>query len=438
MNIDSVYTQLTGVNIAEQQQLWDERGKGYYGEYLVFSELCLSLPGFSKILMNVQIPGTKAEKTELDLVLLHETGIYVFEIKHYKGTIYGSSNQERWTQYFRTTKNSHFYSPVFQNRGHIEALRAIFPSMPFFSFIVFTNPDVDLRVKNSEPNVVVCRLHEMMRYLSDVISTRRQTYFSMDQLDSIFSTLLPYAPVMETTIYTEKETMPLYRYVEFVNNDLNSKKAALELDSKSARKKHLLSCIAASAAIVAVSVSAAVIYAGSVNLQADKSVSAALATAQAATEQYEKMKRSFTEAEPLSESGFELKDDFLTVSNVTLREDDDIDNSTVLDGTLAINSDQFWVEASEGSAFVITLTDGRVISQKVISADGPFPARTQTHLGGLGWKTETPFCKDGRLTRFIGVSPEEISYIKITNLLLHRNAELTTIRDNLEVEVYKK
>ncbi len=40
--------------------------------------------------------------------------------------------------------------------------------------------------------------------------------------------------------------------------------------------------------------------------------------------------------------------------------------------------------------------------------------------------------------RFIGVSPDEISYIKITNLLLHRNAELTTIRDDLEVEVYKK
>jgi len=39
MNIDNVYTQLTNVDIEEQKKIWDERGKGYYGEYLLFNHI---------------------------------------------------------------------------------------------------------------------------------------------------------------------------------------------------------------------------------------------------------------------------------------------------------------------------------------------------------------------------------------------------------------
>ena len=81
MNIENIYRNLTGVDIDQQKQLWDERGKGYYGEYLVFEELYSRIIGNSKILMNVEIPGLKTEKTEIDLILFHETGVYVFEIK---------------------------------------------------------------------------------------------------------------------------------------------------------------------------------------------------------------------------------------------------------------------------------------------------------------------------------------------------------------------
>ena len=35
-DINQLYSDLTGVNIEEQKMLWNERGKGYYGEYLVF------------------------------------------------------------------------------------------------------------------------------------------------------------------------------------------------------------------------------------------------------------------------------------------------------------------------------------------------------------------------------------------------------------------
>ena len=85
----NVYKSLTNVDIDVQRRIWDERGRGYYGEYLLFSKLYQFLPGNGKILMNLNIPISADKTTEIDLLLIHETGLYGFEIKHYKGTIYG-------------------------------------------------------------------------------------------------------------------------------------------------------------------------------------------------------------------------------------------------------------------------------------------------------------------------------------------------------------
>ena len=105
MDINTIYTQLTNVDIERQKQIWDDRGKGYYGEYLLFCELYKSIAGSGKILMNLNVPIENNKTTELDLVLIHETGLYVFEVKHYKGTIYGKDTDPIWTQYFRTVRN---------------------------------------------------------------------------------------------------------------------------------------------------------------------------------------------------------------------------------------------------------------------------------------------------------------------------------------------
>lgn len=137
------YKKLTGIDVAAAQYINDPRGKGYYGEFLLFSVLYRHLPGTCKILMNLQIPAYYGHATELDLVLIHETGLYVFEAKHYKGTIYGQTHEEYWTQYFRTAPNQRFRNPVQQNAFHIENLRRLFPNIPIHSFIVFTNDDCD-------------------------------------------------------------------------------------------------------------------------------------------------------------------------------------------------------------------------------------------------------------------------------------------------------
>ena len=38
-SMDTLYQQLTGIHVGEQLDEWDARGKGYYGEFLLFAEL---------------------------------------------------------------------------------------------------------------------------------------------------------------------------------------------------------------------------------------------------------------------------------------------------------------------------------------------------------------------------------------------------------------
>jgi hypothetical protein len=62
--------------------------KGKYGEYLSFNIL-EKINGASRILTNVYLPKGNGETTEIDLVYIHETGIYVLESKNYSGWIFG-------------------------------------------------------------------------------------------------------------------------------------------------------------------------------------------------------------------------------------------------------------------------------------------------------------------------------------------------------------
>ena len=68
MDIKKIYNELTSVDIDEQKQLWDERGKGYYGEFILFCDLYSQVPGVCKILMNLNVPTADGKTTEIDFV----------------------------------------------------------------------------------------------------------------------------------------------------------------------------------------------------------------------------------------------------------------------------------------------------------------------------------------------------------------------------------
>lgn len=81
------------------------------------------------------------EFSQIDLVVLTEAGIIVFEIKDYSGWIYGSGNQSMWTQVLAYGKKKYrFYNPIMQNNKHISKLKKnlnLFNNVPFYSIVLF-------------------------------------------------------------------------------------------------------------------------------------------------------------------------------------------------------------------------------------------------------------------------------------------------------------
>lgn len=114
--------------------------KGNYGEFLSYGKLA-KLPGYHKALFNIYIPNGKEKTTEIDLVYIHETGIYVIESKNYSGWIFGDEKSQNWMQTFPNRQKFSFYNPIKQNLGHIKALKDLLPSLEttqFTSVIVFS------------------------------------------------------------------------------------------------------------------------------------------------------------------------------------------------------------------------------------------------------------------------------------------------------------
>lgn len=75
---------------------------GQYGEYLTeYALLSRSMEGYYVVLKNLYLP-MKGKTTEIDLLMIHEKGIFVFESKNYSGWIFGSEDQLKWTQCFKS------------------------------------------------------------------------------------------------------------------------------------------------------------------------------------------------------------------------------------------------------------------------------------------------------------------------------------------------
>ena len=120
-----------------------KRNKGRLGEFYTYKYL-KSLKGYKRYLFNLYLPKENDETTELDVVLLHESGLYVFESKNYSGWIFGTETQQYWIQTLPTgrgrSKKTRFFNPIIQNKVHLKWLQRFLEdtTLPFYSYIVFS------------------------------------------------------------------------------------------------------------------------------------------------------------------------------------------------------------------------------------------------------------------------------------------------------------
>jgi len=128
---------LVGIGIgAGAAQQWQHRKN--IGEAMVANAIDGYFARPHLLLNNVTLP-TAEGTTQIDHVLVVDTGIFVIETKHYSGWIFGDPSDRQWTQTFYRHK-SRFQNPLRQNDGHRKTLQSLFdlPENHFHSVVVFT------------------------------------------------------------------------------------------------------------------------------------------------------------------------------------------------------------------------------------------------------------------------------------------------------------
>lgn len=95
------------------------------------------------IFNNLTIPSDHNGSSQIDHLVVSKFGIFVIESKDYKGWIFGSKDQDNWTQSLPGGKNKfQFQNPIRQNWSHIMSLKLLMPSIPenaYQSVVVFTD-----------------------------------------------------------------------------------------------------------------------------------------------------------------------------------------------------------------------------------------------------------------------------------------------------------
>ena len=429
MDIKDVYTQLTNVDIEQQKQIWDERGKGYYGEYLLFCELYKSIIGNGKILMNLNVPIDNSKTTEIDLVLIHETGLYVFEIKHYKGTIYGKNTDATWTQYFRTAKNNTFKNPIEQNKYHIQALKKLFPEMPIYSCIVFTNHDCDIRVTNSDKEIDICELRNIISTLEYRFKKSTNKY-SMSDIDDSFKKLSAFSQIKEQ-ISIDGTEADFFSWVQPIISKLEEKKVEVEneknklIANTEKLNKERIKLKKTKITVIILNIVVAI-------LCVFISVLCCSRVIQKNNSELAEFKQNFLHIDEIGDKYIDALNSYVDISNVSLIPL--TDNAVTFTARITMTNDTYGIALTEDSKYIVMTNFGKVIEYNVFGEHLQY--NRHSNRIGKGIRDYGDLAK----AQFYGISnTNDILYIKITNVELFKlDASRTTVKDKLEIELYSK
>lgn len=171
---------------------------GETGEWL--SEYMINngfIKGHFKTLRNIYVPH-KGRTSEIDVLIIHEKGIFVLESKNYSGWIFGSENQGYWTQSLPNRQKNKFYNPIKQNRTHITALSNFLEldKDKFMSFIVFSERCELKKVPPDTEEYLIFRRHLLHKKLRLYLE-KKDNIFSSEQVDEIAAKLQPLTEVSD-------------------------------------------------------------------------------------------------------------------------------------------------------------------------------------------------------------------------------------------------
>ena len=113
--------------------------RGFMGEFWIKEELRKLPKNRYKVLNDIMISDNRGTH-QIDHIVISQYGIFVIEMKNYKGLIKGKEHDNKWCQYLGKNKN-YFLNPIHQNYGHIKSLLNIIDleEDKYVSVICFSN-----------------------------------------------------------------------------------------------------------------------------------------------------------------------------------------------------------------------------------------------------------------------------------------------------------
>lgn len=170
---------------------------GRYGEYLTYHYLRSHESDGAKFLFNCYLPRDNGDTTEIDVLMIYKSGLYVFESKNYSGWIFGSERGKTWTQTLpqgRSSLKEHFLNPVMQNKLHIKWLKNLLQdeSIPIHSVIVFSERCTLKKVDISSQDVAVIKRNRVNKTVS-IIDSKTTIMLTPDKVTELYKKLYPYS-----------------------------------------------------------------------------------------------------------------------------------------------------------------------------------------------------------------------------------------------------
>lgn len=190
---------------------------GNLGEYIIFKKL-EKIKG-ARLLSSVYVKKRSGEYTEIDVLMVLESGIYVIESKNYKGAISGFMTAKNWTQSIGRKKNT-FYNPILQNEAHLKALKYFLGFEDFsnlHSVICFSDKCNLDNVHLDTEDIIITKPRFLLRDLKKSLKENKHT-FTKKEADEIYEKLKkwehPNRKVVKSQLHHAKERAKIERKKE--------------------------------------------------------------------------------------------------------------------------------------------------------------------------------------------------------------------------------
>lgn len=192
----TTYSQQTGKGLFTAAS-----NKGSYGEYLIYQSLKKLETSGTKFLFNCYLPKENGETTEIDVIMIHNTGIYVFESKNYSGWIFGSEDSRTWTQTLpqgrRGVRKEHFLNPLMQNKLHVKCLKNYLNiDIPVYPMVVFSQRCTLKKLELHSKEAVVVKQQDLWAFVTKMIESNKSV-ISEQEVENLFSKLYPLTQVSD-------------------------------------------------------------------------------------------------------------------------------------------------------------------------------------------------------------------------------------------------